>query len=421
VNECISKVRTEIQKAGACGEGYKNCLDFTGMYVDRATGKAIYKPYLFELSNQIKLENMNDPANKTFLTGLDDYRTRVSDALNTCRDESENVWTEFKREALIEIAQSQDRLLEGVKSSCITTIKNCYDAKNEQIEEFDEDEEVNKRTGARGARATAAMCADDVLACAALYSSADSQPCQFERSTGKIKNANNCGLSELLTFVNSTTQVKIEQGCDVVLTEYVNENCAPASGDTTRKVPYGCRRSKPGNLSSYDNNNDIKDDYSMAYKLYSEALRYCGATYNDNKIPLDKALKKVKSEMELQLSQVCYENNGSWVSNEEITADRGTGLWPVENLEMVFGNIVYGGLTASMKTEIMNGDSWGGCFTNSAAAACKNWDSLTGSAGHAVWNGTSRQCSMDSEWYKLVCDLMDGGYWEPSEKKCYYN
>lgn len=74
----------------------------------------------------------------------------VTQALDSCRSIADTVWYEFKRTALIQIAQAQDAKIEEVKASCVQTMKNCYDEQTGAMEELATDK-VASSTGALSA------------------------------------------------------------------------------------------------------------------------------------------------------------------------------------------------------------------------------------------------------------------------------
>ena len=189
VNECISAVRTAIQTDSACGPNYERCLDYTGAYINQTTGEAIYSTRLFELAQMINLPGVSAgynssedilTSNAPFNTFLDDKRIFAESALDTCRDIADTVWTEFKRQALIEIAQAQDEKIEEVKMSCVSTMAECYDTQTGALQDFDTT--TSQYSGAVSAYAARSMCADKVMACATLYGNTDG--CEFDETTG---------------------------------------------------------------------------------------------------------------------------------------------------------------------------------------------------------------------------------------------
>ncbi|MCQ2562742.1 MAG: hypothetical protein MJ158_03980, partial [Alphaproteobacteria bacterium] len=116
VNECLDKVTKAILMETACGENYHKCLDYSGMYINLTTGEPIYSKALFGLNKIIELDGSSDVlrANPKFNDFLETKQMFVTTALDSCRSIADTVWTEFKRSALIQIAQAQDEKLEEV-------------------------------------------------------------------------------------------------------------------------------------------------------------------------------------------------------------------------------------------------------------------------------------------------------------------
>ncbi len=326
VNECITKVRNDILNDAACGANFQRCLDFTGLYIDSSTGEPIYSPRLFQLASQIKLENTNAAENKSFLAGLDLFKNRATASLDSCRDDATAVWDAFKRQALIEIAQAQDKKLQEVKDSCVMTMKDCYDSTTDALNSFDDS--TSQRTNALSARASEAMCKDKVLACAALYTPAGGVACKFD-TNNKITNAGTCGLRNLMNFVNNVNAVKIAEGCDSALEGYIAETCAPAAGDTINESPYGCRLTSPekllGNLQTY----------AKTFCMGSADSVLDTETENS----VNKVMESTKEQITGRMQQQCQELNGKWVSDPAEL----TGMSKLE-LEPNFLTTVFGGL-----------------------------------------------------------------------------
>lgn len=332
VNECIAAVRKDILNESACGPNFKRCLDFTGVYIDPVKGEPIYSPRLFQLANQIKLENPNAQENKIFLAGLDSFKNRATASLNNCRDDANVVWDAFKRQALIEISQAQDRKLQEVKDECVNTMKDCYDTTTDALNSFDDSS--SKRTDALTAKASAAMCKDKVVACAALYTPAGGVACKFDNDN-KIINADKCGLRELMNFVNTVDSVKIAEGCEAALESYVMETCAPAVGDTENEFPYGCRIISPEKLTA---------------NLQTHAKRFCigdpeAVIDSETQNSINKIMNQVRSQLEFQMQELCNSSNGTWVSNPADVQ----GKSKIE-LDPNFLNSVFGGLNNFKQT-----------------------------------------------------------------------
>lgn len=248
VNECLNKVETAITQPTACGQNYAKCLDYSGRYINSLTGEPIYSKALFALNSLIVLDGSADVlgANPDFNNFLEEKKMFVTQALDTCRELADTVWYEFKRSALIQIAQAQDEKIQEVKDSCVQTVRQCYDQQTDSMNDLG-DEEVNRLTGAISAVAAHEMCRDQVLACAALYGNPDS--CVYDDRTKSIKDKDGgCGLKALLAYVNTVDSVKIAQGCEESLREYAKELCAATGSDY--EYPWGCRLRSEADIRS---------------------------------------------------------------------------------------------------------------------------------------------------------------------------
>jgi len=272
VNECVGKVRNAMMDPSACGSGWVRCLDFSGRYLNQTTGEPIYTAQFFKLDSVINLNDLDgDPNNKIFLKELEKLKNRATEVLNTCRTEADIVWGEFKRQALIEIAQSQSEKIEEVKNSCIDKMKSCYDTQSGAMNKFsqlDGDKGlVQASAGALNQRAARAMCKENVLACAALHGDPDG--CLVSDMTGKVTDApgKTCGLGALIAFVDTVDTEKVAQRCKEGLLAYMYDLCTPTGGtnqqcdipdangycspeamatyqakqNPTMQYPYGCR------------------------------------------------------------------------------------------------------------------------------------------------------------------------------------
>jgi hypothetical protein len=206
VNECVGKVRNAITQDTACGTNYARCLDYSGAYISSATGEPIYSPRLFKLTELIKLDGSADVIgqNSDFNKFLDSKRMFAATALDSCRDQADIVWNEFKRSALIEIAQAQDEKIEQVKNTCVSTMAECYDTQSGALKDFSDQTAV--AAGAVSAYAARQMCADKVLTCAALYG--DTSGCKIGNN-GKVTSTGtgNCGLQALLDLLRRSLQM----------------------------------------------------------------------------------------------------------------------------------------------------------------------------------------------------------------------
>lgn len=380
VNACITNVKASITGDMACGANYKKCLDYTGSYIDVNTGEPIYSPQLFKLTGIINLNSTGDvvSSNPRFSKFLDDKKIFAEKALDSCRDKATTVWNEFKRSAIIEIAQAQDSKIEEVKNTCVSTMKECYDTQSGALASFDNT--TAQASGALNAYAARQMCADKVAACAALYAtSAEQAVCNFDKD-GRLTNASQCGMTALLTFVQTVDNVKVAEGCETALTNYLKDVCTPNAGD--QGYPYNCRSKT---------SNEIKD------MLYARANIYCidptTKKLDDTLVgeSITNLVNDVSEQIEYQLVDVCESLDGFW---QDANNTIGTSL------KAFYGN-VYGG------TE---NNSWGRCVQNDVMVRCLA--NNTDTAIVATYDKAKDECTFTDDWYKNQCGLLGNGYYE---------
>lgn len=412
VNECIAKVTDAITQETACGDNYKRCLDYSGAYISQSTGEPIYSPRLFEIVNLITLDGASGNGdvlgeNTKFNDFLDTKRIFAETALDSCRDIAETVWTEFKRSALIEIAQAQDEKIEEAKNSCVETMAECYDTQSGQLATFGGD--AGKYAGAVSANAARAMCLDKVTACAALYSNGGTQ-CQFD-GNGKIKDGANqreCGLTELLAFVNTVDSVKINQGCSEALTTYAQELCAPASSESDRAYPWGCR--------NLDLSTTATDAKSLKGMLENRAGVYCvDASTADSGLKLEtedmitRLVENIASELDAMFTDECEKLNAIWMA----VGDDGTAVAPGMKREDKFYNTVLATTSSSAAGQAFE-SGHGACVLDSVKFQCEMQAQATD--GAASYNAETGQCEFTDKWYEYQCGLI-GGYF--ADGNCY--
>lgn len=411
VNECVAKVKNAITTDTACGENYKKCLDYTGAYVNPSTGEAVYSQRLFELENLITLGGANAGTdllgqNPQFNSFLDEKRMYAKTALDTCRDMSDIVWTEFKRSALIEIAQAQDVLIEKTKSSCVATMKECYDTQSDGLKSFDDT--TAQAAGALSAYAAKAMCQDKVTACASLYG--DTDGCAFD-GNGKLVAANDksgkrCGLTALLNFVDTVDSVRVAEGCATAIDNYVKDLCTPTAG--TMGFPWNCRTKIMGNAAGVSFKAGA--DASVADNIRNFAVQNCSdptaGTADYNSLPLqtktqvEKAINSIREQLEYQLMETCENLDGYWLDGEEENDLNGN---PVKQL-VAFYTSVYGNSSSGDK-------NLGQCVENTTMLRCLayNTDEATPVASY---DRTKDECTFTDDWYKSQCNLLGNGYYE---------
>ena len=426
VNECISAVRAAIQTDSACGPNYERCLDYTGAYINQTTGEAIYSTRLFELAQMINLPGVSAgynssedilTSNAPFNTFLDDKRIFAESALDTCRDIADTVWTEFKRQALIEIAQAQDEKIEEVKMSCVSTMAECYDTQTGALQDFDTT--TSQYSGAVSAYAARSMCADKVMACATLYGNTDG--CEFDETTGQMKNTQRslvggaaneaCGLTALLAFVDTVDTVRVAEGCDTALQNYLTETCTPDSGEMG--YPWNCRNMSPTELE--ERATDFAEQNCVDPTADGKGL--------ENRVPdlvyeqINDAVANVFEEMGEMLAATCESLDGYWVYDESYNEvlygeDRSSNM--ETNTSSRIGDNA--SLLTGFYSSVFGGNQvrdWGTCYENTTMVRCLAYnDGLETEV--ATYDLARDECTFTGEWYRQQCEELLGGYYENS-------
>lgn len=419
VNECLDKVRTAMLADTACGANYQRCLDYTGAYINQSTGKPIYSQRLFELQNLISLDGAPSSSmadadtdilsqNNGFNTFLDSRKMFATTALDSCRDISDLVWTEFKRAALIEIAQAQDEKLEEVRMSCVNTMKECYDTQSDALKSFDDT--TAQTAGAISAYAARSMCQEKVVACAALYG--DTENCKFD-GNGKMVDASGkqsnerCGLKALLSFVDNVDNTRIAEGCETAVENYLTELCTPESG--TQGYPWNCRKMGLGTDDAFASDfkgGEVGKD--LAKTVVSYAIDNCFDPTSDQEKTFGNLastvqqkirlmIERVSDELENQMSTVCEDLEGIWYSA------KATGFDTVGNWLPAFASMAFGG-------ETPNKTNFGGiCVENTAYVQCIG-SNTDGETPVATWNENTQTCTFSDAWYEERCTMLDGYY-----------
>ena len=402
VNECLDKVRSALTTDVACGAGYKRCLDYSGAYINQTSGEPIYSPRLFELTDMIILDGNMDvlSANSRFNQFLDTKRMFATAALDTCRDMADTVWMEFKRAALIEIAQAQDEKIEEVKMSCVSTMAECYDTQSNALKSFDKT--TAQASGALAAYASRAMCQDRVAACAALYGGTDA--CDFG-TDGKLKNAQQCGLPALLKFVENVDSVRVAEGCATAIDNYVKQLCTPASG--TQGYPWQCRLKPMGSMTDAASG---AASASLVANIKQFAVDNCSdvtvenATYDalpvQTRTQVENLIQNVSEELDYRLMEECEKLDGYWLNpDEERTGMSGTLL-------AAFYSNLFNGTRDDTVTSL------GKCIQNDTMLRCLSYNEADSDKKYATYDRTRDECTFTDEWYRNQCSLMGSGYFE---------
>ncbi|MFQ6739565.1 MAG: hypothetical protein ACLRFJ_02780 [Alphaproteobacteria bacterium] len=384
MNKCITAVRSAIQSDAACGANYVKCLDNTGAFIN-TMGEPIYSASLFKLTDLINLSGSvgDDVLNKNpaFNTFLDGKRMFAATALDSCRDIANDVWNEFKRSAIIEIAQAQDEKLEEVRMSCVETVAECYDAQSGALKSFGAD--TANTTAALSVAAARGMCADKLTACAALFGGEDG--CSVDVTTGKVTAVDGeiCGLDALVNFVGAVDNTRINQACDAALKNKLHELCTPDSGD--QGYPYKCRLTDSATIQAV-----LTEHADLACTSVNDTSN----TENTNAI-ITGLMDELKIEMDIMLADMCESLDGIWAT----TTDGN-----INNTLSAFYSKVSGG--DKEKTS-----SWGVCLEKSVRNLCNDLGTKW-----ASYNAATDTCDLTDAWFELKCNSI-GGYWE--NRECY--
>lgn len=402
VNECLTKVRNAIKTDVACGPNYERCLDYSGVYVNMSTGEPIYSPRLFEMEGLITLDGGSDvlSQNSEFATFLDERKMFATSALDSCRDIADTVWTEFKRVALIEIAQAQDEKIEEVKMSCVSTMAECYDRQAGALKSFDTTE--SQVAGAISAYAARSMCADKVAACANLYGC---NPASKDQN-GNYSVPESC---PLWAFVDAVDQVRVAEGCEDAVQKYVNDLCTPTSGD--RGFPWNCRtltatQTEDGRTRTSTGLEEMVQNYALdrCNDPANKVENYTGLP-TETRRTVDKIIDDTMDQISYQLQEACEELDGYWYMS-----DYDSEIFGEEKLKPLgaFYSAVYG---RSVDTENHN-SGMGACIENTTMIRCLDYNSDF-ETPIATYDETNDECEFADEWYKKQCDMI-GGYYEGS-------
>lgn len=433
VSQCLTAVENAMQQPNVCGANYEKCLDYSGLYINSATGEPVYSQALFGLNSLIVLTGDADVvgANPDFNQFLESKKLYAESALDSCRGIADTVWSEFKRMAIIQIAQAQDDKIESVKASCVNVVKECYDTQTGALNEMAGDAAAS--SSAVSVITARDMCKEKVFACAALYGDVDG--CSYDDRTKKLSvvDGKKCGLQSLLAMVDAVDSVKFAKGCEESLREYVKETCAPVSGDTGHSYPWGCRKYSPQWLQDELNKraavfcaSDFQSDYSIS------ATNRLNTDYSET---VNKILNEVREEMATVLANECWNINseGSLVWDKTGYSIEDT-LDNVVNVSPAWLERVYGGRgLASLQEAGVSGYTlklerygssltvpgkkafgWGVCMIPSVEQMCNMQNYLSGLDGTAKYDAPN--CELSDEWFSIKCETI-GGYLENDQ--CY--
>ena len=308
VNDCLVQVELALLTPVACGTNYEKCLDYTGLYIDGNTGKPI-SHQLFNLTTiapDLGGEGDIIEANPRWDAFLEGKKMFATNALDTCRSLADVVWTEYKRSAMIRIAQMQDAKIEEFKDSCVQTIKECYNTNDETLN-LTSDTITNDMYDVSAGRAVTVrdMCYQDVMACAAMYGGSDG--CEYDKKTRKITTKRNghCGLNSLLAYVDTVDSARVAQGCETVLVAKAHNMCDPVSTSSSTS-----RAAKLGRMviSHKDGNGSVISQDSASTLASANASNTASSSSTTEKYPAgckSWSLQTIYNEIYYHANEFC--------------------------------------------------------------------------------------------------------------------
>lgn len=230
INACIAQVRVDITNQSACGPDFVHCLDVTGLYLNYATGDPIYSPNLYKLENMISLDGdvLRNPQNTAYVVMLDKKKESARRGLDTCRDLADGVWEEFKRQAIVEIYQGQQKRIRQVKDDCINVLNACFDEQLKNLRDFSN--LSNQFLLGNRVELSEELCHSQLNTCSNLYGGGSE------------------GLAALRSHMYSIGTSRISDNCRASLMEFAVKLCSPSPNDTLHAYPFDCRMYNPGSM-----------------------------------------------------------------------------------------------------------------------------------------------------------------------------
>lgn len=168
---CKKKMLDALSDSSVCGKDMGKCLDWSGKYINPATGSAILTSDLSQLGDMITRPTGNEKwskagQNKKFVTFLESKKKYLEPSMKNCESLGSVVWASFLEDALAQIKLAQEQKLEEMRQSCTTITTQCMMNTSGSLVDFDSralsifgvsyDKNVNQ------------ICADVKTACTAL-------------------------------------------------------------------------------------------------------------------------------------------------------------------------------------------------------------------------------------------------------------
>ncbi|MDR2686053.1 MAG: hypothetical protein LBB23_04800 [Rickettsiales bacterium] len=141
--ECKEKLLEQMRLPAVCGANYELCLDTTGLYVNKNSGKPILTPNLVQLKKQIssptgtqRWSEIHD--NFKYVQLLNAKRPLAEDALKNCQRDANAVWGEFMNEMIGNIYVEQSRMIDNVRLDCTKLLNACLSTAKSELENLSE-------------------------------------------------------------------------------------------------------------------------------------------------------------------------------------------------------------------------------------------------------------------------------------------
>ncbi|MCL2749307.1 MAG: hypothetical protein FWE50_04520 [Alphaproteobacteria bacterium] len=139
---CKKKMLDALQDPAVCGASLGKCLDWSGRYINPATGSAILTSNLANLNEMIRRPAGDEkwakqPGNDKFVQFLETKRKYIAPAMKNCESLESVVWTMFIEDALGQIKLAQGKKLEDMRQGCTTITTDCLNNAGGSLVDFD--------------------------------------------------------------------------------------------------------------------------------------------------------------------------------------------------------------------------------------------------------------------------------------------
>ncbi|MDR0319799.1 MAG: hypothetical protein LBH81_03630 [Rickettsiales bacterium] len=127
-SECRTKLEAQMRLPGVCGPEYELCIDVSGRFVNKGSGKPILTPDFWKIEGDAA-KNV-----ASFRRLLESKRPLVSRALAACQKDADAVWTGFADDFIGNVKVAQTRMLDFVRQDCTKLIAACYNQASAGLE-----------------------------------------------------------------------------------------------------------------------------------------------------------------------------------------------------------------------------------------------------------------------------------------------